>query len=332
MSADESVSGMSELKWIFIFAVQTFFIGNTVGSTGDRSQFYNLCLEKCCTDNCENDENFKVQPLLSLRLLLWSCKEDCSYTCTWKTVDYFTSHGLKVPQFHGKWPFARFLGCQEPASVVFSLLNLYAHVTMYWKFKRKFGPAHPMFYVWSYFSTICIHGWFWSSIFHARDAPFTEVMDYSCAFIMVLTLLYCMLLRITYKSNKIFAVITCGYLGTLYTHLSHLWSGYINYDYNMKFNVVLGFLTFVVTMIWWRRNRRKLSYVHLIGWFNILTVAVTILEVADFAPILWIFDAHSLWHASTAPLTILLYRFMMADCSYLKTYSKLTLDIDHHIR
>lgn len=53
-SADESVSGMSELKWIFIFAVQTFFIGNTVGSTGDKSQFYNLCLDKCCAENCEN--------------------------------------------------------------------------------------------------------------------------------------------------------------------------------------------------------------------------------------------------------------------------------------
>lgn len=112
-----------------------------------------------------------------------------------------------------------------------------------------------------------MHGWFWSFIFHARDIPFTEVMDYSSAFIMVLTLLYCMLLRyvnqniilikqyiivrnrniyycehfrITYKNNKFFAVITCGYLSTLYSHLSHLWSGYINYDYNMKFNIVIG--------------------------------------------------------------------------------------------
>lgn len=71
---------------------------------------------------------------------------------------------------------------------------------------------------------------------------------------------------------------------------------------------VTGFLTFVITMIWWHRNRKKLSYIYLIGWFNILTVFVTILEVADFAPIFWVFDAHSLWHASTVPLTILLYR------------------------
>lgn len=46
--------------------------------------------------------NFKGQPSLSLTLLNWSCKEDCSYICTWRTVDSFISHGLKVPQFHGK--------------------------------------------------------------------------------------------------------------------------------------------------------------------------------------------------------------------------------------
>ncbi|XP_012247470.1 post-GPI attachment to proteins factor 3 isoform X2 [Bombus impatiens] len=272
---------MSKLKCLSILAFQMFLVKGIDGSIGDRSQFYNLCLEKCHNDNCDNDHRFKVLPSLSLRLLFWSCKEDCSYNCTWKTVDHFTSHGLKVPQFHGK---------------------------------------------------VCMHGWFWSSIFHARDTPFTEVMDYSCAFIMVLTLLYCMLLRITYKNKRLFTVITCGYLSTLYSHLSHLWSGYINYDYNMKFNIVIGFLTFVITMIWWHRNRKKLSYIYLIGWFNILTVFVTILEVADFAPIFWILDAHSLWHASTVPLTILLYRFMMADCSYLsKCYSKLILNINHHI-
>lgn len=48
------------------------------------------------------DEDFKVQPSIPLRVLMWSCKEDCSYGCIWETVNYFTSHGLNVPQFHGK--------------------------------------------------------------------------------------------------------------------------------------------------------------------------------------------------------------------------------------
>lgn len=61
-------------------------------------------------------------------------------------------------------------------------------------------------------------------------------------------------------------------------------------------------------MIWWYRNNRKLSHVYLVGWFTILSVIVTLLEVADFRPIFWTFDAHSLWHASTVPLVKMLYR------------------------
>lgn len=46
--------------------------------------------------------------------------------------------------------------------------------------------------------------------------------------------------RITNKKNKAFVIITCGYVSILCTHLSHLWSGRINYDYNMMVNVAIG--------------------------------------------------------------------------------------------
>lgn len=71
--------------------------------------------------------------------------------------------------------------------------------------------------------------------------------------------------------------------------------------------MISGLTTFAITMLWWYFNH-KLSHVYLIGWFNTLIVFVTLLELADFPPIFWIFDAHSLWHASTVPLTVLLYR------------------------
>ncbi|KAJ7566674.1 hypothetical protein O6H91_02G114000 [Diphasiastrum complanatum] len=35
---------------------------------------------------------------------------------------------LEPVTYHGKWPFDRILGLQEPASVVFSLLNLLEHI------------------------------------------------------------------------------------------------------------------------------------------------------------------------------------------------------------
>ena len=40
----------------------------------------------------------------------------------------------------------------------------------------------------------------------------------------------------------------------------------------------------------------------------LLAGAFLSLEVLDFPPLFWVLDAHSLWHAGTAPLTLLWYR------------------------
>ncbi|XP_058799125.1 post-GPI attachment to proteins factor 3 [Phymastichus coffea] len=314
------------------FIILTFlqFLSVARSSIGDRSHFYNNCVNNCRVGNCKNAVDFKKSPSIVLKLLFWTCKEDCSYHCMWETVNFFTSKGLQVPQFYGKWPFIRIFGIQEPASVLFSILNFYAHATYYLQFRRDVSSISPMFFVWTWFSVICLHGWFWSAIFHTRDKDFTEVMDYSCAFVIVLTLLYCLLLRISCKDevkSKVFIVVTAIYLATLYTHLNHLWSGKIDYGFNMKFNIIIGFFTFLLTMIWWYKNHKSLPHVHLAGWFTVLTVSVTLLEIADFPPIVWIFDAHSLWHASTVPLVKLLYRFIILDCQYLRRqYAKLESD------
>lgn len=36
--------------------------------------------------------------------------------------------------------------------------------------------------------------------------------------------------------------------------------------------------------------------------------ALLLLELGDFPPLLWTFDAHAIWHAGTVPLTLLWYR------------------------
>lgn len=42
--------------------------------------------------------------------------------------------------------------------------------------------------------------------------------------------------------------------------------------------------------------------------FVVLALSTVVLEVYDFPPVLWTFDAHSLWHLSSAPITILFYK------------------------
>ena len=54
-------------------------------------------------------------------------------------------------------------------------------------------------------------------------------------------------------------------------------------------------------------NRRR-KYV----WKAVLSIVgiqlLLGLELGDFVPLWWTFDAHSLWHAGTPPLALLWYR------------------------
>lgn len=72
-----------------------------------------------------------------------------------------------------------------------------------------------------------MHGWFWSFIFHARDIPFTEVMDYSSAFIMILTLLYCMLLR---------------YVNQNIIYIKQFKKYYYFFNINKKYNFIIDYI------------------------------------------------------------------------------------------
>lgn len=81
-------------------------------------------------------------------ILLWSCHDECVYRCMWRTTNAFVARQWDVPQFYGKWPFKRFFGIQEPASVIFSLLNLIVHWKMLRKFRENVRSDSPMYYVW----------------------------------------------------------------------------------------------------------------------------------------------------------------------------------------
>lgn len=95
-----------------------------------------------------------------------------------KTTEAFIARKWQVPQFHGKWPFVRFLGFQEPASVIFSALNFYAHWRGLTKFRQHARPDSPLYMHWHAFAFICLNAWTWSMVFHSRDFPFTELCDY----------------------------------------------------------------------------------------------------------------------------------------------------------
>lgn len=112
-----------------------------------------------------------------------------------------------------------------------------------------------------------------------------------------------------YKSSnllKSLIVFSCGFF--YINHLSYLAVGRFDYSYNMKANVATGIVTGVGWLTWYFRKRVECPYARKMLIFQILAAAALLLELNDFPPIFWMFDAHALWHLATVPLTVLFYK------------------------
>ncbi|KAL9638122.1 MAG: hypothetical protein Q9164_001765 [Protoblastenia rupestris] len=122
---------------------------------------------------------------LHLRLFFWTCPTNCDYVCQHIITDRRISREPPmlnpIVQYHGKWPFDRLLGMQEPASVLFSFFNLLAHHDGISKVRSKIPADYPMrgYYLW--FGYVGWASWLFSMIFHTRDFDLTEKLDYYAA-------------------------------------------------------------------------------------------------------------------------------------------------------
>ncbi|XP_019876423.2 post-GPI attachment to proteins factor 3 [Aethina tumida] len=312
---------MNFLISTFIFIIS---VNSCISSAGDNSMHFLKCVEKCTNLNCADalNINFLVsdQQPLHLRLLNWNCGDECKHECMWKTVENFHQRGLNTPQFYGKWPFIRVLGIQEPASVLFSLLNFYMHLKMIMKFRKEVRPDSPCYWLWHIFCLVCLNAWVWSTVFHTRDSHFTELMDYACAFSMILITCYTMVHRILRNvvMQSILIIIATFFLAFFFSHVTYLSQGRFDYKYNMIVNILVGTTTGACWFVWCTLVRHRQSYVWKCAIFVALTGMVLLLEVADAPPFLYLIDCHALWHLSTAILIPLYYSFAIDDCKYMR--------------
>ena len=82
-------------------------------------------------------------------MLRWSWEDNCRYECMHRVVAERIERGESVQQYHGKWPFVRVAGIQEPAAVLFSLANLAGYVIgfpAYWAVVKRddfFSQVNP---------------------------------------------------------------------------------------------------------------------------------------------------------------------------------------------
>lgn len=139
-----------------------------LASSGDRSPEYRDCVASCEKHSCIN-QPWKVLPF-ALRMTRWTCLDDCKYTCMHTITNAAIHAGTRIHQYHGKWPFWRFAGMQEPASVGFSLLNLLFYLRGYAEVQKRIPDGHPMKRYYLAFAIVSVNAWIWSSVFHTRGA------------------------------------------------------------------------------------------------------------------------------------------------------------------
>ncbi|RPB22127.1 Per1-like protein [Terfezia boudieri ATCC MYA-4762] len=309
-------------------------------SRGDQLAEFKECVRFCIEQNCIYDPT----PLpLHLRLLLWTCPTECDYSCQ-RTVTQLRLESVPqkpIEQFHGKWPFRRVLGIQEPFSVIFSLANLYAHVYGLESLKREVPRSYPLYGYYRLFGYMGLVCWFWSAVFHTRDFRFTERMDYFAAGANVMYGLFLAPVKVwkwylpssTSSAPSAFrekATIS-GATSTPTPLRLHLWAlvcfslyaahvYYLtcvrwSYTYNMAANVVIGALTNLIWSYFAIRHYSRLKQLWaatpglIVTW---LVLAMS-LELLDFPPLWGAIDAHSLWHAATVAPTVMWYGFLIRD-------------------
>ena len=304
-----------------LFVVFSWLLALCWGSVGDRSYPYRKCLIEC-KSNCGDDHVFAKAQAVHMDLLGWNCVEGCKYNCMWETVELFQKSNFSIPQFHGKWPFVRLFGVQEPASVLFSILNGVFVWIGFNRFYSQVPNTAPMYKLIILHFILSENAWFWSVVYHSRDFPITEKLDYFCATSLVLSTLYFCIYRGTFdmsqKTRKLFRwfaanIIVVAYFG----HISYLSFVKFDYGYNMMFNVACGFATCVLCILFWIFKRKTLCYAWKLPTSSVVGCMLLGFELLDFPPWLWILDAHSIWHMSTIPLPLLLYSFVTDDQLYL---------------
>ncbi|KAH7035004.1 PER1 protein [Microdochium trichocladiopsis] len=308
----------SRRPWLAVLLVVVLCLVATPAeaSLGDRLPEFRECVNVCERDNCNSKTNPSKIPL-HRRLLLWTCPQECDYACQHIITAHRVGRNEPITQFHGKWPFNRMLGMQEPFSVLFSLGNLAAHQQGLAKIRRhvpKTYPLRPFYVLFAWFGTA---SWVFSAIFHTRDFVSTEQLDYFAAGASVLYGLYYALVRVARldQSPRLLGLWTLLCAALYAAHVSYLKFWRWDYTYNMAANVAVGL---VHNLLWYGFCVAKWRETH--AWWSVwpgLIVSwimlVMGLELLDFPPLAGAFDAHSLWHLGTIPPCIMWYNFMIRD-------------------
>lgn len=245
--------------------------------------------------------------------------------------------GLKPLKYHGHWPFLRYFGMDEPASVLFSLVNALPHVFQLKQVTTSFtqtcfqkddidkdsktnGSCNNYYMIiWlNLYPIVSIIAWVCSALYHIRKTDLSTRTDYITA-LFFLSYCFWLSLRRLMGSKVSVNLVTMTALLMLSLCIYRSWQIYtefsINFTYHMEICIVISVLHATTWIVWIVMNMKSIHDDRI--WLCILNqvwfIGSAMLEIFDFPPFFGIFDAHSLWHLATIPLGFMWYRFWNID-------------------
>ncbi|OUZ99680.1 Per1-like [Macleaya cordata] len=330
---------------ISFFVALSYLVGVLNASIGDSNPHYKSCVEQCEKTGCIGGRCFQqcrffsdgvsvdgpqyMQEPLYLQWKQFDCPSECKYHCMLDREKEREMLGLEPVKYHGKWPFKRVFGIQEPTSVLFSVCNLAMHfygwlsffILLHYKLPLRPKDRKPYYEytgLWHVYGILAMNAWFWSVVFHFRDVDLTEKLDYSSA---VALLGYCFIMSIlrafSVRDEAARVMVAAPLIAFVTTHILYLNFYKFDYGLNMKVCVLMGVAQLVIWIVWGgltRHPSRRKLWVVTVG-----SALAMLLELYDFPPYKGFIDAHALWHAATIPLTYLWWSFLKDDAKFRTT-------------
>ncbi|CAL1391244.1 unnamed protein product [Linum trigynum] len=331
--------------WLGFSLVLLCLLHTSEASPGDAHPVYRSCVTVCERDGCigktcfadcnyssngaSHDSPWYTQEPLYQRWKQWGCESECKYFCMLAREEERAKHGYGPLKYHGKWPFKRVFGIQEVASVVFSALNLYAHIhgwlsliiLLYYKLplrcdKKTYYEYTPL---WHIYGLLSCNSWFWSIIFHSRDVALTEKLDYSSVVALIgYSLILSILRSFNIKEEASRVMVAAPLLAFITTHILYLNFYQMDYGWNIIVCVAMGIVQLLTWAIWAGVSHHPSRWK---VWVPVIGGGLAmLLEIYDFPPYKGYFDAHSIWHATTIPLTYVWWSFIRDDAELATSY------------
>jgi uncharacterized membrane protein YgcG len=197
---------------------------------------------------------------------------------------------------------------------------------------------YPYALLWYAHAFLACNAWLWSAVFHTRDTRITERLDYFSAGALVAAGLAAALARalgVLPRRPRAAALLAALAAAWWLSHVRYMSRVKFDYSYNMAVCIALGVAQAGVWLAFLLLPQRQVppsrapppsspsspSLRHPGRRPALLFLAAIhaamLLEVLDFPPMFFaLVDAHCLWHAATAPLAYLWWRFLLVDVAW----------------